>query len=345
MPELRRDPVNNRWVIMATERSERPNAVDLAPAWPGPEDPAGDPFAEGNEQHTPPEIYAVRDKHSAPNGPGWQVRVVPNKFPALRIEGGLNRRGHGMYDSMNGVGAHEVVIETPLSNVGLHELELTQLHQVVETYRVRIEDLCHDKRFAYVLVFKNHGTSAGASLGHAHSQVIATPIVPKRVLEELSGAKAHWKLKRRSIFMDILDQELDSGERLVYQNGQMVAVCPYASTFPFEIHIYPRHQCADFRKASPEELAGLADALKVCLGKLLRSLGDVSYNFLLHTAPNDSSLGGADEDFPLLDAYYHWHIELFPRLARTAGFEWGTGFYINPTTPEDAAKFMRELED
>jgi len=344
MRELRKDPVTSRWVIISTERSRRPQDFDPEYDHFKGFDPARDPFAGGNEHLTPPEIYAVRSSGLKPNEPGWRVRVIPNKYPALRIEGDLNPRGYGLYDRMNGVGAHEVIIESPESMMLLADLPLTHLTEVIYTYQQRIRDLSQDKRFAYVLVFKNHGRSAGASLRHSHSQVIATPIVPKRVIEELQGAQAHWRIKRRSIFTDIVDQELLMQERLVYENEFVLAFCPFASTFPFEIHILPKQLKADFRRANSEELKALSEALKACLLKWRGALGETPYNFLLRTAPNDTPLSGIYEAFPYLEAYYCWHLEMFPRLTKTAGFEWGTGYYINPTPAEEAAAFLRKVE-
>jgi len=344
MRELRKDPVLGRWVIISTDRGRRPQDFHADYDHFAGFDPQHDPFREGQEHLTPPEIYAVRAKGSEPNGPGWQVRVIPNKYPALGIEGDLNPRGYGLYDRMNGVGAHEVIIESPDPYMLLSDMPLKHLIEVFSTFRLRVEDLSRDSRFAYVLVFKNHGRDAGASLRHSHSQIIATPIVPKRVLEEMYGAQEHWKNKRRSIFVDIVDQELMMQERIVYQNEEMLAICPYASSSPFEIHILPKRQRSDFRKASAEELSALAETVQVCLRKWRGALGPMQYNFLIHTAPNDTELSGVRQYFPMLDAYYCWHLEMFPRIAQTAGFEWGTGYYINPTPPEDAADFLRGIK-
>jgi UDPglucose--hexose-1-phosphate uridylyltransferase len=344
MPELRKDPILNRWVIISTERSQRPS--EYAPEYDHYEgfDPKLDPFAGGNEHMTPPEIYAVRPGGSAANGPGWSVRVIPNRYPALRIEGDLDPRGYGLYDRMNGVGAHEVIISSPDPYMQFRDLALSHMVDVFAVFRMRVEDLSRDKRFAYVMVFKNHGQSAGASLRHSHSQIIATPIIPKRVQEEMDGAQAHWKLKRRSVFVDIMDQELLMQERIVFENDTMLAFCPFASSFPFEVHILPKRACSDFRRIQPEELRGLAQAVKSVLMKWYGSLGETPYNFLIHTGPNDTELSGVHEDYPFIDAYFCWHLEMFPRLTKTAGFEWGTGFYINPITPEEAAEYLRSIE-
>lgn len=344
MRELRKDPVLNRWVIISTERSRRPQDLQARYDHFAGFDLARDPFKEGNEHLTPPEIYAVRPKGSKPNGPGWKVRVIPNKYPALKIEGDLNPRGYGLYDRMNGVGAHEVIIEHPDPYMLMHDMPVSALVDVFATFKMRLEDLSRDKRFAYVLAFKNHGHEAGASLHHSHSQIIATPIVPKRVMEELYGAQAHWHVKRRSIFVDIVDQELLTQERVVYENEHMLALCPFASTSPFEIHIIPKRQNSDYCRASILEIQALVEAVKVCLLKWQGALGPIPYNFLVHTAPNDTEMSGIRQEFPLLDAFYCWHLEMFPRIAKAAGFEWGTGYYINPTPPEEAAEFLRGIE-
>lgn len=345
MRELRKDPVLNRWVIISTERSLRPSDFETFGQYGNANGSSGpDPFAAGNEHLTPPEIYAVRSADSKPNGPGWSVRVVPNKFPALGIEGDLDPRGYGLYDRMNGVGAHEVIIETPRPDQHWQDYSLPHLLDLLSAIRLRVEDLSRDLRFAYVLPFKNHGYAAGASLRHAHSQIIATPVVPARVLEELAAAQAHWNQKRRSIFVDIMDQELLMEERVVCDGPHFLAFCPYASSSAFEVHIYPKRQSADFRAAGTEELKALCEVLKSIVLKWQQALGDVAWNLLIRTAPNDTPLSGLRSGFPYLDACYCWHVEMFPRLGRGAGFEWGTGFYINSTPPEEAAAFLRSIE-
>ena len=338
MPELRKDPIMGRWVIIATERGKRPNDYSV----PAPEviDPAKNPFAEGNEHLTPPEIFAFRDPRSKPNGPGWQVRVVPNKFPALRIEGDLEKEGQGMYDKMNGVGAHEVIIETPNPNIVLEEQPVEGVARVLEAYKIRMQDLLRDPRLRYILLFKNFGRQAGASLPHPHSQLIATPITPKHVKEKLAGAMQYYAFKDRSIFEDVLRQEIREGTRLVYENAGFVAFCPYAARFPFEMMILPRRQSAYYADIHPDELVLLADVLKVALQKLSKALNQPQYNFIIHTAPARYTHHGY---WTTIDQDYRWHIEILPRLTLIAGFETGTGFYINPTPPEEAAKYLREL--
>jgi UDPglucose--hexose-1-phosphate uridylyltransferase len=338
MPELRKDPVLGRWVIISTERGKRPSDFAAQPLEPL--DPAKNPFAPGNEHMTPPEIFAFRDPQSKPNGPGWQVRVVPNKFPALRVEGELGKEGHGMFDKMNGIGAHEVIIETPDANVQLEMQPLDGISRVLEAFKVRMMDLLKDSRFRYIMVFKNVGRHAGASINHPHSQLIATPVVPKRVKEKLVGAMQYYNYKDRSIFEDMLRQEMKEGSRLVYENAGFVSYCPYASRFPFEVTIMPRHQSPYFQDIQPDAILSLADMLRVTLLKLSRALNQPQYNLIIHTGPARYAHAGY---WGTIDQDFRWHIEILPRLTLIAGFEVGTGFYINPTPPEDAAKYLREI--
>jgi UDPglucose--hexose-1-phosphate uridylyltransferase len=340
MPELRHDPIQKRWVIIATERSRPPDP----PAHPPDLDGALCPFCEGNEHKTPPEIIALRPGGSAPNQPGWQVRVVPNKFPALRIEGDLERRAAGIYDRMNGVGAHEVIIETPRHDLHLADMPVEQVARVIWTYRERLVDLLRDARFKYVLVFKNHGLAAGASLAHPHTQVIATPVTPLTLSGELQSAKEHFHHKERCLFCDILAQELESGERIVAGSGPLVAFAPFASRFPFEVSIMPRQHHASFAEISDEAIGHLAATLRDVLRRMKRALNDPPFNFLIHTIPNVKAPPRRSHYWETIELDYHWHLELMPRLTRIAGFEWGTGFYINPTAPEHAAKYLREIE-
>lgn len=322
---------------MATERARRPS--DFPPQPPEVPDSSKNPFAEGNEGLTPPEIFSFRAPHSKADTPGWQVRVVPNRFPALRIEGELGKEGQGIYDKMNGVGAHEVIIETPHPDQVLEQQSVEGIARVLEAYKIRMTDLLRDPRFRYVMIFKNHGRQAGASISHPHSQLIATPVTPKRVKEKLVGAMQYYSYKDRSIFEDVLKQELREGNRLVYENAGFVTFCPFASRFPFEMMVLPRRQTAYYQDIQPDEILLLADALKVSLLKLSKALNQPQYNFLITTAParyaHHGYWGTIDHDF-------RWHVEILPRLTLIAGFEVGTGFYINPTLPEDAAKYLRE---
>ena len=331
MPELRKDPIHGRWVIISTERSRRPSdfAAEERRLMGG-----FCPLCEGNEDRTPPEIVAFRDNGTPPNSPGWTLRVVPNKFPALRIEGELNREGEGIYDKMNGIGAHEVVIETPRHEETLVTLPLKNVENILLAYRERIIDLRRDQRLRYVLVFKNHGVAAGASLEHPHSQIIALPIIPRRVSEEIEGAKTYFNYKDRCVFCDIIRQELQQKRRIITENKSFLSIAPFASRFPFETWILPKTHHPSFEHMAFSQYEQAAQILSDTLQRMNRVLADPPYNYIIHTS-----------SFPELDAeHYHWHFEIMPKLTKVAGFEWGTGFYINPTPPEEAAEYMREAK-
>lgn len=332
MPELRKDPVIGRWVIIATERSKRPDEFGSLEEKIQKDGPC--PFCPGHEDKTPPEILAYREPGTLPDKPGWRLRVVSNKFPALRIEGQLNRHGEGMYDKMQGIGAHEVIIETPDHHHRLADLDQGQIEDILWAYRDRTLDLKKDPRFKYILIFKNQGKAAGASLSHSHSQLIATPIVPKRVMEELKGASEYYEYKERCVFCDIVSQELRDRLRVIGENDDFVAIEPFASRFPFETWIIPKIHEAHFEEATKHEYSQLAGLLKETMGRLKKVLKVPPYNYVIHTTP-------------YVDDYskeFHWHIEIMPKLTRVAGFEWGTGFYINPMPPEEAARYLLEVD-
>ena len=319
-------------MIVATERARRPSdfSRERVPL------PAAKicPFDPGNEQKTAPEVLAYR-RNGAANQPGWSVRVVPNKFPVLGIEGDLNRQGEGMYDKMNGIGAHEVVIESPEHRCTLAELPENQIEEVMWAYRDRINDLKRDRRFRYIVIFRNHGESAGATLEHPHSQLIALPIVPDFVREEIDGAKQHFAAKERCVFCDIIRQEVTAGKRIIHENADVVALAPYAPRFPFETWLLPRTHYARFEDTPRQVFESLARMLKTLLMRMNKALESPDYNLIIHNSPFSETQA---------NDYYHWHLELMPKLTRTAGFEWGTGFYINPTSPEEAAQVLRSAK-
>ena len=293
MPDLRRDPIVGRWVIITTERSGRPH--DFVPVQATRSLAATlCPFCPGQERLTPKEIMAYRLPPVEPNGPNWTVRVVPNKFPALQVEGNLDRQGLGLYD--------------------------------------RMIDLKKDVRFRDILIFKNHGASAGATLEHSHSQLIALPIIPTSVLEEIEGCRAHYEQKERCIYCDILRQDLADGDRIVAENPEFLCVTPFAPRFPFEMWILPKRHAGYFEESQKVQFEFLAPILSEALRRMDKVLARPSYNFVLHSSPLHEKTGD----------FYHWHIEIIPKLTQVAGFEWGTGFYINPVAPEESAKFLRE---
>ena len=322
-----------RWVSVDTDHPKKPEDFKYEQYIP-----SGGlcPFCYGNEFMTPPEISCFRDPGTGANTPGWQVRVVANKFPALQIEGELDRRGLGIYDLSNGVGAHEVLIESPYHNKDIPELLMQEIESYLKMCCVRAADLKKDSRFKYIMVFRNYGAAAGASLEHPHTQLVALPMVPKNALEEIHGAQDYYNYRERCIFCDIIRQELQDKERLVLENKYFISFCPFVSRFPFEIMIFPKQHSGYFSQMSAEEIMALAKILKDTLAKLKKVFVNLSYNYIIHSAPINGDAG---------IEYYHWHLEIMPKLTQVAGFEWGTGFYLDPTSPELAAQYLKAVKD
>ncbi len=330
MPELRKDPVLGRWIIIAQERAKRPTDFVVAEV---PSSGGFCPLCPGNENTTPPEVLAYGRQHGSPaNTPSWQVRVVPNKYPALVIEGEIDRQGEGLYDKMNGIGAHEVVIESPRHGDVFAKLPREHMLMVFQAFRARIQDLERDPRFRYVLVFKNYGRAAGASLEHSHSQLVALPILPRMIVSELQGTEEYYKYKERCIYCDIIRQEIQQQVRVVCQNEAFLTITPFAPRTPFEMWILPKKHGSGYHLHNDQDLLLLADIFSETLQRLDACIPGVPYNFVLHTQPLRS------EEMK----HFHWHFEIVPKLTSIAGFEWGSGFYINPMPPEEAAQYLRE---
>ncbi|MBU0686448.1 MAG: galactose-1-phosphate uridylyltransferase [Candidatus Margulisbacteria bacterium] len=346
MPELRQDPISERWVVIATERGKRPSDFGGGAATKLITEEHVDtcPFCEGNESKTPHELFVVRKPKSKPDGPGWEVRVIQNKFPALTSQGDIKRSGSGLFDLVSGIGAHEVIIETPKHNLIIADMPPEHIDKILLAYKERIIELEKDARFRYVLVFKNYGVAAGTSLDHPHSQLIATPITPRYVKLELSNAKEYYRHKERCIFCDLIRQELDIGYRLVYENEFFIVFCPFASRFPFELWILPRRHQSAFQEIPDDQRMQLAVCLKEVLSRLKVVLNDPPFNYVLHTSPNPIPRPGKPNHWGTIRFDFHWHIEIIPRLTKMAGFEWGSGLYINPTPPEEAAKYLRNAK-
>lgn len=328
MSEWRKDPVVDRWVVIATERAKRPTDYKC---------PVDEKFQQrcplcpGHEQETPPEILAFRRPGSQPDQPGWWVRVVPNKFPAVRIEEKPLSWWDGMFQAMSGLGAHEVIVEAPEHEDDLANLSERQVEEVVWAWRSRLLDLRGDTRLKYILIFKNKGRTAGASLFHAHSQLLATPLVPAEVAAEIAGARRYHAQKGSCVYCDTITQELARDERVVLESQRFVALSPFAARFPFETWILPRQHQHDFAMIDEDDVRDLARVLREILKRLQVAVCDMPYNLVLHTAPVNTEP----------EVIYHWHLEVLPRLTIVAGFEFGTGYYINPTPPEMAARALR----
>lgn len=334
MSELRYDPVKRKWSVIATERSRRP--IDFSGRKNEPvKEPVNCPFCAGNEDKVENEIFSIK------TGNKWDLRVVPNKYPALRIEGELKRSGRGIYDNVSGIGAHEVIIETPAHSVDLSGYSQKTLYNLFYAFRQRFKDLYKDTRFRYVLGFKNYGEQAGASLWHPHSQIIATPVIPDTIKTKLQAARDHYRRKERCIFCDILEQERAEGIRIVYENQDFIAFCPYAASFPFELHVYPKVHGHSFNDITDSQLHSLGDMMKEVFGRLYDVLENPPLNFYIHTSPPLVKRPGLVDYWESIEYDFHWHIEIIPRITGTAGFEWGSGLHINPVEPEESAKFLK----
>ncbi|PIE60671.1 MAG: galactose-1-phosphate uridylyltransferase [Desulfobulbus propionicus] len=330
MPELRKDPILGRWIIIAEERGKRPTDFLVEE----PQVKGGFcPLCPGNEKTTPDEVLVYGRDDGFPNTSGWKLRVVPNKYPALVIEGELDKQGEGLYDRMNGIGAHEVIIEGPNHDDTFAHMPKEQMVLVFRAFRERLRDLARDPRFSYVMVFKNHGKAAGASLEHSHSQLIALPIYPRMVAAELEGSLSYYKYKDRCVFCDIIRQELQQDIRVVCANDLFVSVAPFAPRSPFEMWIMPRKHNSNYADQTDASLMALTEVFSESLRRLDACISAVPYNFVLHTQPLNSD--------PL--EYYHWHFEIVPKLTSIAGFEWGSGFYINPMPPEVTCEYLKKV--
>ncbi|MBZ5685534.1 MAG: DUF4921 family protein [Acidobacteriia bacterium] len=337
---MRKDVFTGRWVIMADSTAVRPSDFHFDRFF---KETTFCPFCETNEASTPPEVFAIRKPGSPANGSGWSVRVVPNVAPRLRIEGELGRRAEGFHDLMNGVGAHEIVAETPRHDRSLHELEIEEIGDVIRAYIARIVDLEGDKRMRYVLIFKNHGEEAGAhTISHSISQLMALSVTPRTVKTKLITARDYFALKERCIYCDVLQQELKQKTRLIAENEDFVAFAPFASRFPFEMAIVPKFHDSAFSRISPTQIEGLARILRDVLQRLDHTLGGPPYNLSLQDRPFLRPRAGY---WNTIEDDFHWHVEILPQIARITGFEWASGFFYNPVPPEVAARCLSPVAD
>lgn len=333
-PEFRRDPVCGRWAVVAPERSLRPitlEGVEPRHRRNGERSPC--PFCPGQEHDTPDEVLAVRDPGTAPDGPGWHLRVVPNKFPAVRTDvGGAFCAVEGMvFLTTPGFGRAEVVIECAEHLADPTALSLPQLTDVFRAYRDRTLALAEDPQLAYASVFKNVGAEAGASLGHTHSQIISLPVVPESIQVELAGAAAFHARTGRCVFCDLIARELADGDRVIARSENFLAVTAFAPRYAYEFWVLPLAHASRYEAITDSLASELAGLVRRVLIALDRVQAEPAYNWFLHTAPLRSP------ELP----HYHWHIEVLPRTARPAGLEWGFGCFVTTVSPEQAAASLR----
>ncbi len=332
MSEIRQDPTIEEWVIIARERAKRPSdflrkqARSQLPAFS-----PSCPFCPGNEDKTPEETLSYRNQNSQ----GWRLRVFANRFPALTPGGSTTRREEDkFFYYMDGIGMHEVIVETPVHNRPLALMEDREIEDVLRAYRDRYNTLRSMSDIRLIIIFKNHGPGAGTSLEHPHSQLVATPMVPRHIRMRLEVAMRYYDDTGRCVYSDLLKHEATSGKRLVMETERFVVFHPFASHRPFETWIVPKTHQACFGNVSAEELASLSSILRLVLLKLYQGLNNPDFNYVIDTAP----IGDEEKE------YYLWHLRIIPRLTEIAGFEIGSGVYINPAVPEETARFMRELK-
>lgn len=333
MSEIRQDPMTKEWVIIAPRRGKRPHDLTGAERQArdgAPFDPKC-PFCPGNEDNTPPAVASYPPLHPGSSF-SWQVRVTPNKYPALDRAGAVDRRDDGVFRCMDGVGAHEVIVETPLHNRFLQFMELEEIELILRAYQERYLALHYEEWAKFVLIFKNYGPQAGTSLAHPHSQIVAAPIAPREIRHKYDVATDYYDDTGRCLYCDVVKQELESGERMILQTDKYVVFHPFASRSPFETIIAPRMEQPSFGHIPLQDVHDLAPVLRTTLRQISTLLGDPDYNLMVHTAPAE------DEN----KSYFLWHIQILPRVTTPAGFELGSGMFINSMCPEDTAAFVRE---
>ena len=331
MPELRQNRYTKEWVVLATERAKRPEElVAKRERTPLPHYSEKCPFCPGNEKLAPPAVLTVGNG----NNSGWKLRVVPNKFAALSRDGEPQWKIEKAHRSMNGVGIHDVVVETIDHSLTTAQLPDEQVAEILRAYKRRFEEMSADPRVAHVSIFKNHGIAAGTSLEHPHSQIIATPVISQHVRSRMFEALRHFDEWGECIFCGYMNQEIEEQKRVVMNSRHFVALEPFASPSPFYTHIYPKRHMASFGEITYQEILDLSKVLKSVLARLYVGLEDPDFNLTIPTAPNESA--GVK--------FYHWYINIIPRMTRTAGFELGSGMFINTMPPETAAEFLRNVD-
>jgi len=334
MDELRSDPITGRRVLIAEGRSARPSDYIVRGDSQAQHSASADncPFCAGAEQQTPSPNQQVLDENGR-----WQVRVIPNKYPAVTTQSAVEKHGEivpPFSPPEQAYGEHEVIIESPRHVRDITEVSVEQLATVLQVYRDRLLYWSADPRIRFAQIFKNYGYEAGASLEHVHSQVLAMPFVPVTLESELQGASRHYQEHKNCAFCDLVTLELDQRSRLIAEEEQFIAFCAYAGRQPYETWVMPTAHESDYRKLTDAQAHSLATVLNRLLKKLHFLVPQLSYNLILHTRPFS--------DFD--PNQYHWHLEIVPRTTRLAGFEWGTGLFINPLSPESAAKILRETK-
>jgi len=338
MSELRHDPIQREWVIVAPERERRIKYTRLNGS-----DEESCPFCDGHEDTLPHIIKEVAENNENADY-SWRIRVIPNRFPVLKVEGRLKRSAKGIYDHINGIGAHEIIIDTPRHDQSFADLSVDHMAQLFGVYRERLDDLLRDIRLRYISVFRNDGIDDGATVRHSYSQLVAMPTVPNDVVIKLRSAREHYLIKERCIFCDVIDQEVNDKLRIVAQNEHFIAFCPYASRFPFEVQVMPLRHMHDYRQAGYELFVHLSSLIKDVLARFKVALDDPAYSLAIHTAPNITSKVESSCYWETITEDFHWHMSIVPHSVTQSGIEMISGMFVNTTAPETAAKVLREVQ-
>lgn len=340
MSHFRYSPLRDSWTLVSKQRLRKPTEFEAQNFELADEH---SPFVFGNEHKTPSEIYAIRVPGSQPNAPGWKTRVIPNRYNALEIERSPKPMRDGIFESFDGFGAHEIVIDTPRFPAAIRDLGTDEMALLLKTVKARCADLSRDSRIAYIQPFKNQGPLAGATMAHSHTQLIALPFLPKSVSTEISQCRTHFQKTGRALFVDMVEEEIRHGKRVVEESDNYVAFCPFASRYPFEITIAPRKKTPDFTLMSDDGLEELSEIVLDALKKLSSSLKNLSLNIVWVLEPPKRDARVSDYYYRM-DEFFQWRIEIVPRISVPNGFELAADTPINPVPPEEAAKFLREVE-
>jgi len=336
MPELRQNPATKEWVIIAAERARRPNHQVKLKRNYIPQEGDECPFCPGHEHMTPPEILSYRTYETEPNSPGWRIRVIPNKYSALVPDGEPKRsKAQLFFPHMNGIGDHEVIIESPEHDKTIATMAPEQVEEIFRAYSQRYKELVKDPKYEMIIIFKNHGMNAGTSLRHPHSQVIATPITPMHIRHRVEEAMRYFDDNGDCVYCEMLKKEKKAKERVILETESYLCFSPYAARSPYEIWMMPKKHRSSFEDIPEEEIKELAYAMRRALLRIYRFLNDPDFNYIIFSAPCHEKDG----------EYSHWYIQIIPRISSVAGFELGSGIYINTVPPEKAAAELRQTPD
>ena len=329
MAELRQNVITREWVIITPERAKRPDQFAAGnQTKPILSEYVPDcPFCAGNERYTLEESFRIPEKGN------WKVRVIANKFPALSGKGNRVRKVDGIYRSMTAVGYHEVIVEHPHHNITTALMKSEEVVDILKVYRERYQAIKRDNRVEAIILFKNHGEGAGTSIVHPHSQLVATPIVPSQIRIRIDEAIRYFDDTGECVCCRTLQDEIRAKERLIFQSSNFVAFIPYAALSPFHTWIFPLRHASSFDEINDVEINDLAKCLKTVLAKLYFGLNNPDFNYSIRSIPTRD----------LHAEYFHWYLTIVPRVSKTAGFEIGSGMYVNTALPEESAAFLRDV--